>query len=390
MSLLITWSEPELCTYDLNLAKSWFVYFDIKNELTGQVLRKQFRGDINTFTTRASRLEEGNALRQYWLDRLKKGNYNPWRTGENAMPAELPETLEEALAKILALKKASLKHKSFRGYRNIHDMFTEWLKQFNYHKLRLYQFTPTMAQSYLDFLLLKKGYSGKTHNTQHGILHALFSSMMVTGRKWIPVNPFAGIEALPEDQGDNIPYMDEERAAITIYLRQHDLRMYYAINFLFHCFIRKTELTTIRVGDIDWKNKTIKINSHAAKNRIQDSVTIPEAFMGIVLEMGLDKAPKHYYIFGKRMETSADRMTRPDDISDRYLVHKKEMGYAAGDGKTFYSWKHTGVIAYYNILKDPYALMRQLRHGDLKTTMIYLRSLGLNPNYQFLSASVNL
>lgn len=390
MSLLITWSEPQLCTCDLDLARPWFVYFDIKNELTGQTLRKQFRGDINTFTTKASRLEEGNALRQYWHDRLKKGNYNPWRTGENAMPAELPETLEEALAKILALKKASLKHKSFRGYRNIHDMFTEWLKRFNYHKLRLYQFTPMMAQSYLDFLLLDKGYSGKSHNTQHGILHAFFSAMMVKGRKWVETNPFAGIVSLPEDQGDNIPYGKNEREYITAYLRLRDLRMYYAINFLFHCFIRKTELTTIRVGDIDWENKTIKINSHAAKNRMQDSVTIPEAFMGILVEMGLDKAPKHDYIFGKRMEICADRMTRPDDISDRYLVHKKEMGYAAGDGKTFYSWKHTGVIAYWNILKDPYALMRQLRHGDLKTTMIYLRSLGLNPNYQFLSASVNL
>jgi integrase len=269
-------------------------------------------------------------------------------------------------------------------------MFLAWLTLYNYQKLRLFQFTPAMAQAYLDCLLVEKGYSGKTHNNQHGILHSFFGAMMIPGRKWIDANPFAGVVMLPEDQGDNIPYTEKERADITKYLRENDKRIYYAINFLFHCYIRKTELTTIRVGDIDWINKTIKINSQASKNRIQDSVAIPEAFLPILLEMGLDMAPKHFYVFGKKMGTCADRMTRPDDISDRYLHLKISMGYEAGDGKTFYSWKHTGAIAYWNLLKDPYALMRQLRHGDLKTTMVYLRSLGLNPNFHFLNANVAL
>lgn len=389
MSLLITWSEPELCTYGFDLSKAWFVYFDLRNELTGETVRKQYRGGINTCKTKEGRLQLGNALMIYWKRRLESGQCNPWTKGD-ANPIEIPETISDALTKILALKKKVLRPKSFRNYRNVHDMFVAWLTRFSYQKLRLYQFTPGMAQAYLDFLLLEKGYSGKTHNNQQAILHAFFSAMMVKGRKWIDVNPFAGIELLPEDQGDNIPYTEKERADITTYLREHDKRMYFAINFLFHCYIRKTELTTIRVGDIDWQNKTIKINSQAAKNRVQDSVTIPEAFVPILLEMGLDMAPKHFYIFGKRMETCERRLTRPDDISDRYLELKKEMGYKPGDGKTFYSWKHTGVIAYYNLIKDPYALMRQLRHSDLKTTMIYLRSLGLNPNFQYLAANISL
>ena len=390
MSLLITWSEPELCTYNLDLSQPWFVYFDVKNELTGQVLRKQFRGGINYYVTKEDRLRQGKALQEYWKGQLKSGHYNPFEKGHKQTPIEIPGTLAEALEKVLALKKSSLKKKSFRNYSNIHDMFMEWLRSYHYDKLRLYQFQAPMAQAYMDYLLIEKEYSGKTHNNQHGILHSFFGMMMLPGRKWIEINPFAGIAMLPEDQGDNIPYTEEERKEITKYLRKHDRRMYYAINFLFHCYIRKTELTTIRVGHIDWVNKTIRINASDAKNRIQDCVTIPEAFMPILLEMGLDLAPKHYYIFGKKMETVAEQMTRPDDISDKYLEHKKAMGYLAGDGKTFYSWKHTGAIAYWNVIKDPYALMRQLRHADLKTTMIYLRSLGLNPNAPYLTAKVIL
>lgn len=390
MPLLISYTEPVLCHYEFDLSQAWFVAFDITNANTGEVKRKQFRGGINYYHTKEERLLEGNALLEHWRDKLHKGQYNPWATGQEVNPIEIPETIKDALAKILALKKASLKPKSFRGYRNIHDMFLKWLTLYHYQKLRLHQFTPAMAQAYLDYLLIEKGYAGKTHNNQHGILHTFFGAMMIPGRKWIAANPFAGVAMLPEDQGDNIPYTEKERADIAKYLRENDRRMYYAIHFLFHCYIRKTELTTVRVGDIDWTNKTIKINAQASKNRIQDSVAIPEAFLPTLLEMGLDMAPKHFYIFGKKMETCEHRMTRPDDISDRYLDLKIAMGYEAGDGKTFYAWKHSGAIAYWNLLKDPYALMRQLRHSDLQTTMIYLRSLGLNPNFHFLNANVVL
>lgn len=390
MSLLITWSEPELCTCDYNIKKPWFVYFNIKNEVTGEVLRKQFRGGINYYHTKEERVREGNALRDFWQEQLEKGKYNPWAKGIEQNPIEIPETVQDGLERILALKKAALKRKSYRNYQQIFTMFLEWLKQHNYHRFRLYQFNNAMAQAYMDYLLTVKGYSGKTHNNQHGILHSFFSAMLAPGRKWIPANPFAGIEMLPEDQGDNIPYTEEERNAISDYLRKKDRRLYFAVNFVFHAFIRKTELTTIRVRDIDWENRTIKINSQAAKNRVQDCVTISDSLLDIMHAMGLDLAPKNYFIFGKDLYTCAEQMKRPDDISDRYLQCKVAMGYKAGDGKTFYSWKHTGAIAYWNALKDPYALMRQLRHGDLKTTMIYLRSLGLNPNFQFLQSNVSI
>lgn len=389
MSAFVTWSPVQLCTYGFDLSKSWFVYFTVRNELTGEETRKQLRGGINHARTKEDRLRQGNALVLFWEDRLKRGLYNPWRpAGEETDHA--PATVADALARVLELKKRALKPKSFRGYRDIHNGFTSWIVAHSYTHLRLYQFTADKARAYLDYLLLFKGYGGKTHNTHAGILHAFFSAMMAKGREWIQVNPFSGIGKLPEDRGGNLPYSLKEAAAVKEYLRVHDRRMYYAIHFLFHCFIRKTELTTVRVGDIDWINRTIRINSQAAKNRMQDSVAIPKDFLPVLLEMGLDLAPAHFYIFGKGMETCAARMTRPDDISDRYLICKKQMGYQAGDGRTFYAWKATGVIAYWAVIKDPFVIMRQARHADLQTTLIYLKSLGLRPNIQFIEASVRL
>ena len=54
--------------------------------------------------------------------------------------------------------------------------------------------------------------------------------------------------------------------------------------------------------------------------------------------------------------------------------------------KGFYAWKHSGVCALYNATKDPYIVMSQARHSDIKTTMIYLRSLGLTVNERIRQA----
>jgi len=50
-----------------------------------------------------------------------------------------------------------------------------------------------------------------------------------------------------------------------------------------------------------------------------------------------DKLLGYYYIFGKGMRTGDEKMTPPDDVNNRYLELKKQLGYAAGNGKPFIS-----------------------------------------------------
>jgi integrase len=165
--------------------------------------------------------------------------------------------------------------------------------------------------------------------------------------------------------------------------------MYYAVNFTYHAYIRKSELCELKVESIDWESSTIRIDSSGAKNRKQESVTITDGLMAVLLEMGLDMAPKHFYIFGRGLETTPEKCTRSEAISERHRRLKKNAGLP-DDGKAYYSWKHTGVIDYFKEIKDIYAVMRQCRHSDLKTTMIYLKSLGLNPNTEFRKAQIFL
>lgn len=385
MSLLYT--PPKLCDYGGDTSRPWFVWFDVTDTETGQTARKQFRGGINYYHKPDARRKEGNALVAYWKKRLDSGLYNPFQ--KSMVVAEAPGDVTEAVNKIIELKLKSLKRTSRVSYSTIAEMFKQWLRSTRLHRVKLYAFKKDHAQAYLDYLLMDKGYNGKTHNNQLSVLHAVFSEIVKRWKNVMPENPFTGIGRLPEDIGKNLAYTDQEKKKLIEYIKNNDKRMYYAINFIYHAYIRKTELCELRVGDIDWESKTIRIGSSTAKNRMQESITITDGLHAILLDMGLDMAPKEYYIFGRGMKTCAHKNKRPNVISDRH----RELKLAAGlpdDGKAYYSWKHTGVIDYFRVVKDIYAVMRQCRHSDLKTTMIYLKSLGLNPNAEYRRAQIHL
>lgn len=392
MTNQISFTEPALCHYNHDLKRSWFVYFDVTNHVTGVTIRKQFRGGINYWPDKTNRLKDGNALVKMWKEKLHRGLYNPFKQVGDTPTAtiELPKNITEAMDWVYELKKASLKEKSVEGYRDIKKRFLEWCKKNRYDILPLYAFKNVFAQAYCDYLILERKYCGKTHNNHLSVMRLFFNVMKKRWPQLVKENPFVGIDMLPEDIGGNTAYSAGEKETLIEYFKEHNKRMYYAVQFLFHCFIRKTELSKLKVGDIDWENGTITINSDSAKNRNQDSVTIPEGLFPILFEMGLDLAPKHFYIFGYGLQTVDQKINKADNFSDLHMRLKAKAGLPKNDGKSFYSWKHTGVVSYWSVIKDPYYMMRQLRHSDLKTTMIYMKSLGLMPNDAFKNARVIL
>lgn len=114
---------------------------------------------------------------------------------------------------------------------------------------------------------------------------------------------------------------------------------------------------------------------------------IPDNFLPVLQEMQLHRYGPEDYVFGRKLETGPVQYKNPNWISSRHNDIVKALRIDPDKG--LYSWKHTGVGCYYYATgKDVYALLRQLRHRDLKTTMIYLKSLGLIQNEAFKNARV--
>lgn len=428
---LSEWTEPILCTYKNDLSQKWFVYFDftdygiLDEDGNFKTVRKQYRNKLNSYKTKTERTKWGNALAAMLKAKLEAG-WNPIRgvdPTQERQTATIQEqvTIKEAILRVVALKQKSGKAKSIRNYKDISGMFLQWMEQNGYANLPLYKFSKNMGQSYMDYLLLERNVAGITHNGRLGILKGFCNAAMKRWPTSLTVNPFSSIDKLPTDVGKNVAYTASEARALMMWLKLRDPRMHLACQIMFHCMIRKTELADLKDTWIDLDKNVIRMESVTTKNRRQEAVTIPPALKPLLLEAGLDEK-RDEYVFGWQLNRAAKKLGRPDTFSDTYLRYRREIeGVVAafdkgesvykrmqakeflsnhepearliagiGPEKTLYSWKHTGVVMYYELTRDVHSVMIQCRHADLQTTMVYLKSLGLQPNTPFLNASIQL
>ena len=366
------YTEPKLYPLNRDLKKTWWVEFRYFNPETGKMQAKQFRDNLNELPTVRERIARGKVLIQSYKDLLVEG----WNPFSNEIQAVNPESflpLDELLEHILAIKRCIWTAKTWTTYSDHRKQFTKWLVSKSYHKLLPRFFDSYKAQEYMDYCLSERKYSGRTYNGRLSTLGTFFAE--IKGRKLISENPFDGIKQLPEVQSEYVSFMKDERIKMRDHLKAHNLRLYYAVQFVYYCFLRRTELMQLKVGDVDISRKTIRVAGKKSKNKRSLAVTIPKSFEPVLLEMQLDKLPKDYYIFGKGLKTCSTPMTRAADFTDAHLSQRKKLNIRSEC--TFYSWKHTGAMELYLATKDVYVVMRQCRHQDISITMVYLRSLGL-------------
>jgi integrase len=368
-SLTLQYTIPKIKHFDFNIERDWYIWYTAKNPETGK--RKLFisKRGINYIKNRKERLKEANALRIAIELDLENG-YNPFTRKKDTISGE--KYLQKSLKNILEVKRSSLKVKSMRTYTDVVNMFCAWLDSKKWSKIPPDKFTRKDAIEYADYLLKDRKFSGKSHNHNIGILKTFFYALLE--REEIKVNPFKGITELPEGCASNEPYTPAERIKIIDYLKRYNIRLYYAICFIYFGFIRRSELIQLKVKDVNLENFTISINSTVSKNRKSESVTIAKEFEKIIRKMKLHEHDPEDFIFGHKFETCPRPIIRADSLSTAMTRVNKELGIT---GKGFYSWKHTGVCELYNVTHDPYLVMRQCRHSDLRITLIYLRSLGL-------------
>lgn len=369
------YTTPKLCTCNGDLSKPWFVYFRYQDGDEKKLFR--YKMGLNYFETKKERVQEGNAIIRALSVKLEDG-WNP--ITDCREEGDEDKNIIDTLLEILMLKKAYITERSYKTYADELKLFTKWLKSKKYDHLYTQNITAYHLRQYLDYLLADKQYCGKTYNGHLTMLRTFFNSMVERG--YMKVSPVNGIKSVRQDTGKNTTYSTSDERKIDEYMKKHNWNFYLATRFVRYCFLRRSELALVQVKHINWENKTLIIPSKSAKSRVQDSVTIPGTLEKLIELSGLLQMDPEFYIFGygprRVFNPGPVRMNRVDNFTDMQRDYNRIVG--VGQGCTFYSWKHTGAVELYNLTKDPYVVMRQCRHSDIKMTMIYLRSLGCGVN----------
>lgn len=384
---LAKFTSPVLHHSDFDLSKKWFVSFTYTSS-EGASKRFQFRGDINKFSSKKDRIIEANSLISALKDMLEDG-WNPISGEKEQEEDRFRGNLIETLNFLNSIRRTSLKPESVRTFEDVSKSFTRYLIKSGLKDIYPSDFTNTMAVKYLDTLLLRK-VGPSTYNKHKNFMNTYFNLMI--DRKLVKKdkNPFAGIKELRKDIGRNIAFTDDERQKLSQLMKEKNPKLYLFVQFMFYCALRRTEILGLRVEDINLQERFILVSYGTGKNRKQDSVSIPPEFLNDLTAMELHKYPSWHYVFSssKGMPIGPDKRKKADSITDWHREYLRMLKIPKT--KTIYSWKHTGVVALYNEIKDVYAIMRHCRHSDLEQTMTYLKSLGLQRNTAVLNSNIKL
>ena len=254
---------------------------------------------------------------------------------------------------------------TLRSYKSFLDLFVKYLKDKKLMLKFVIEIDTYIIQNYLDFLFFEKKNSARTYNNHLKFLNTFF--LWCKTKCFINANPIESIKPKAKPQKKREVLADEVKAKVRTL---HDTNFHYYVLCMltYYCFIRRTELTKLKVGDVYLHGGYIVIDGENSKNRKTESVTIPDVFLPD-LALHLSKAKNSDYLFSANKFKAGPTPITPKKISDEWAKFRKAHKF---DSKyQFYSLKDTGITDLLNSGIPAIKVRDQARHYDLKITESY-------------------
>lgn len=377
----------KLNDYKGDLSKQWFVYYSYMNPETRKMTRFRVYDGFTSLQTKEAKKAHARKL-IIKINRKLRSGWNPFEEKsvlyENHLAYEnQPETkrksndysIEYFLNKAFEDRKKQLRKKSFETYISCYRIFLKWLKSKKISDIDIEHFTREHGKEFLNYLTEEKKLSNTSRNKYLTNLKTLFKTLI--DNEMITKNPWEKIDKLPEQRQGKLPFKSHQVEILKKHLIEKEPQLWLFCQFQYYCFIRPGELRLLKVGDIDFDNAQIRIRAEISKNKKTQYVVIPQAFYEILIENKIHLLDENYYVFGLEKSPGTETVSR--DYFNK--LHKSILDDLGISNKhSLYSWKHTGAVKLANSGISLKHIQMQIRHYDLNTLDIYLKSMGVNDN----------
>ena len=254
---------------------------------------------------------------------------------------------------------------TLRSYKSFLDLFVKYLKDKKLMLKFVIEIDTFVIQNYLDYLFYDRKNSARTYNNHLKFLNTFF--LWCKTKNFINANPAESIKPKAKVQKKREVLAVDIKAKVKT-LRETNFHYYVLCMLTYYCFIRRTELTKLKVSDVYLHGGYIVIDGENSKNRKTESVTIPDVFLPD-LAQHLTTANNSDYLFSTNKFKAGPTPITPKKISDEWAkfrkLHKFDSKYQ------FYSLKDTGITDLLNSGIPAIKVRDQARHYDLKITESY-------------------
>ncbi|MDL2312216.1 tyrosine-type recombinase/integrase [Bacteroidales bacterium OttesenSCG-928-B11] len=295
----------------------------------------------------------------------------PRPVGIGHRPARAGALLKDLIAKYLdEIERNRLSEDTIRSYKSFVNIFTDWtISQFG--QIPASSITAEMVADFMDYVYnerkgLKGGkMSNRTYNNYIKNGSAFFTWLV--DKRYCAANLF-DLKAKNPGKKRRILVPPEFRDKITSYLSSERPEFIVVLKLIYNSLIRPKEIRGIRVCDICFEKKFIRITGDVAKNDKQRNVPMTPDIYEDFKYMELHKYDGNCYVFGKELKTS------PTKISNSYLVKiwaRMRSALGLPEEMQMYSLRDSGMVEMIKSGIDQLSVKQLADHHSLSMTDIY-------------------
>jgi integrase len=344
---------------ELKIGVNWYVTFYCKNPITNKLERFRYR--VPTVKS----IMERKKVAKTMLDNINKqlhSGWSPYLDANNYSYKKITDTTAEFIRNIEKEIKDGIKRAdTLRTYKSFLKNFNDYNKEYTF----ILELKKVFMVRYLEYLYNERKNSPRTYNNVLKFFTTFFNWCIEQG--YLQDNPTKGIAVKKKTQKTRTLF-DENKEIIFNHLQSLQSGYNCLCMCTYFCFIRRTELTKLKVKDIDINKNVIYISGDISKNGKSEVVTIPETLKNILLQH-IENANDYDFVFSANNFMPGTNILAPKKISDEWVKLRKFLNL---DNKIqFYGLKDTGITDMFNAGIPNIKIRNQARHHDLKMTEIY-------------------
>jgi integrase len=245
--------------------------------------------------------------------------------------------------------------------------FKFYLTKIDKSEIICYKINEDFMNDYLDYLRYEKELSSRTRDNYFTFLKTLFEWMK--RKKYMVLNPCESIKKIHKKKNDKVVITHEIRKKIFNYYNETNVYFLTFCMCCYYCLVRRTELSKIKVSDVNLKNNTIYISADDSKNNKSAHVTIPPK-LAELLEKHLQNSTPTNYLFSNNNYKPGKVKFLPNKATSNWSRMRKKIGINIGI--KWYYLKDTGIVDLIIAGVPLNSVRDQARHHSISQTNEYI------------------
>lgn len=351
---------------ELRENKTWEIVYYVKNPLTGKLERKRNRvrplKSINERRKLARRtIIEINKRLEYDLNSFftKKGSKE--LTGFTEVLKIYTNQLNREF------KDANLSLDTLKTYKSRVTNILKYIDSIGVNNMLCHHFNNEFLTDFLDYLRYDKNVSARTRDNYFTFIVTLSGWMLK--KKYIIENPCEGLCKIQKKKNVKFVISKTDRELIFNYYKNTNPAFLVFCMCCYYCLIRRTELSKIKVSDVNLKKNTIWVSAEDSKNNKSAAVTIPPKLANLLVKH-LQFSNNDDYLFSNDNYKPGKTKFLPNKATSNWSRMRKKIGL-----KTNIKWyylKDTGIVDLIIAGVPLNSVRDQARHHSISQTNDYI------------------